>query len=138
MAVTKRNANAQTFRPRWPTRSSLSTQQVRFTYDQPTDTLFVDFYGEARPAASIPLGRGERDYLFLRIDPTSEAVVGLQIEHFLSYAVKRHPELADALDFAALVGIDQERLRQIAQIDSVRTRRASVSGLLDELLRLSA
>ena len=137
MAVTKGNANAQTFHPKWPARSSLPAQQVRFTYDRPTDTLFVDFYGEARPAASIPLDRGDRDYLFLRIEPTSQAVVGLQIEHFLSYAVARHPELADALDFAALVGIDREGLCQVTP-NSGRTKTENASVVVEKILRLAA
>ena len=136
MAVTKRNVNTQTFDPNWP--QTLSADRVRFTYDRPTDTLFVDFYGEALPAASIPLDRGDRDYLFLRIDPETDAVVGLQIEHFLSYAIHRHPELVGALELATLVGIDREHLRQIPNIDAKRTRTVDAKALLDDILRLAA
>ena len=91
MAVTKRNPSVQTFTPRWPDITSLPVEQVRFTYDRPTDTLFVDFYGEARPAASVPLDRRDRDYVYIRVDRETDAVVGLQIEHFLSYAIEQHP-----------------------------------------------
>ena len=136
MAVTKRNANLQTFDPSWP--RALSADRVRFTYDRPTDTLFVDFYGEALPAASIPLDRGDRDYLFLRIDPETDTVVGLQVEYFLSYAVHRHPELMAAIDIATLVGMDRKDLRQIPNIDAKRTRTADATALLEDILRLAA
>jgi hypothetical protein len=136
MAVTKRNANTQTFDPNWP--QALSADRVRFTYDRPTDTLFVDFYGEALPAASIPLDRGDRDYLFLRIEPETAAVVGLQVEHFLSYAVHRHPELVAALNFATLVGIDRNELRQITPFEPAPTTEEDATALVEDIFRLSA
>ena len=71
----QQNPNIQTFKPRWPDLMSLPLDQVRLTYDWPSDTLFVDFYGEARPAASVPLDRGDRDYIFARVDPETDAVV---------------------------------------------------------------
>jgi hypothetical protein len=136
MAVTKRNANTQTFDPNWP--QALSADRVRFTYDRPTDTLFVDFYGEALPAASIPLDRGDRDYLFLRIEPETAVVVGLQVEHFLSYAVHRHPELVAALNFATLVGIDRNELRQITPFEPAPTTEEDATALVEDIFRLSA
>jgi hypothetical protein len=136
MAVTKRNANTQTFDPNWP--QALSADRVRFTYDRPTDTLFVDFYGEALPAASIPLDRGDRDYLFLRIEPETAVVVGLQFEHFLSYAVHRHPELVAALNFATLVGIDRNELRQITPFEPAPTTEEDATALVEDIFRLSA
>jgi hypothetical protein len=136
MAVTKRNANIQTFDPNWP--QALSADRVRFTYDRPTDTLFVDFFGETLPAASIPLDRGDRDYLFLRIDPETDAVVGLQVEHFLSYAIRLHPELGAALKFATLVGIDRNDLRQITPIEPSPTTEEDATALVEDIFRLSA
>ena len=136
MAMTKRNANTQTFDPNWP--QALSADRVRFTYDRPTDTLFVDFYGEALPAASIPLDRGDQDYLFLRIEPETAVVVGLQVEHFLSYAVHRHPELVAALNFATLVGIDRNELRQITPFEPAPTTEEDATALVEDIFRLSA
>jgi hypothetical protein len=138
MAMTKRNAIPQAFKPTWPEPSSLSANQVRFTYDRPTDTLFVDFYGDARPAASVPLERGDRDYLFLRVDPETEEVVGLQIEHFLSYAVIQHPELAPALDVAALVDVGRDEVDRIARIRPGRRAPGNGVNLVEDLRRLSA
>ena len=111
---------------------------MRFTYDRSPDTLFVDVHGEALPAASIPLDRGDRDYLYLRIDPETDAVVGIQIEHFLSSAAHRHPELVGALELVNLVVIDREGLRQITYIVSARTEANRASILIADLFRLSA
>lgn len=138
MAMTKRNAIPQAFNPTWPDPSSLSANQVRFTYDRPTDTLFVDFYGDTRPAASVPLDRGDRDYLFLRVDPETDAVVGLQIEHFLSYAVIQLPELARALDVASLVDVGRDDIDRISRIRSGRTTIGNAVTLIEDLRRLSA
>jgi hypothetical protein len=136
VAVTNRDPNLQTLNPRWPEFNATSPAQVRFTYDRPTDTLFVDFHGEARPAASIALARGDRDYLFLRVDPETEEVVGLQIEHFLSYAVTQHPELIGALDLADLVGINRSEVEQIASIHDRRLQRRDQATVLADVLRL--
>lgn len=138
MAVTKRNANIQTFTPTWPDFASLSINQVRFTYDGPTDTLFVDFFGETRPAASVPLDRGDRDYLYMRVDPETDAIVGLQIEHFRSYAIGQHPDLAEALDIAQLVGIDRRVRDRILSSRSGRATGSVPGKLIDALQRLSA
>ncbi len=137
MAVIKQNPNIQMFKPRWPNLTSLPLDQVRLTYDQPSDTLFVDFYGEAPPAASVPLDHGDRDYLYARVDPETNAVVGLQIEHFLSYAIEQHPELADALDTATLVGISRYDLSLIPRQRSERPQTANIATLLEDVLRLS-
>lgn len=137
MAVTKRNPSVQTFTPSWPDLTSLPSDQVRLTYDRATDTLFVDFYGEARPAASIPLDRGDRDYVYARIDPETDAVVGLQIEHFLSYAIEQHPELDDALDAMTLVGIGRDDLNSITRCRSGDPREGSLATLMAALAGLS-
>jgi hypothetical protein len=138
MAMTKRNAIPQACKPTWPEPSSLSANHVRFTYDRPMDTLFVDFYGDARPAASVPLERGDRDYLFLRVDPETDAVVGLQIEHFLSYTIFQHPELALALDVASLVDVGRDDVDRITRIRSGRTAVGNAATLIKDLRRLSA
>lgn len=138
MAVTKQSTIIQSVRPRWPNVAELREGQVRFTYDRPTDTLFVDFFGGSPAAASIPLDRGDRDYLYLRIDPQTDAVVGLQIEHFLSYAIARHPELLGALEVAGLVGIDREALHGMIGISSAGARADDPVALIEDVLRLSA
>lgn len=113
MALTADTPDIQSFSPRWPTVEAIPVEQIRFAYDRPSDTLFVDFYGEARSAASIPLDRGDRDYFYLRVDVETQEVVGLQIESFLTYALRLHPELVDALRFATLEGIERDALFEL-------------------------
>ena len=134
----ERIANTEMAKPTWPEPSSLATNEMRFTYDRPTETLFVDFHGEARPATSIPLDRGDRDYLYLRVTPDTNTVVGFQIEHVLSYAIEQHPELADALDIAALVGIDRDELHRIVRVHPGRPKAGNVTTLIADFRRLSA
>ena len=121
---------------RWPDLKSLSFDQVRLTDDRPTDTLFVDFYGEARPAASVPLDRGDRDYLYARVDPKTAAAVGLQIEHFLSYAIEQHPELGIALDTSSRKGIDRDDLDRMTRGRPGRPEARDITALMETLVRL--
>ena len=137
MAVTKRPPDVQRFKPRWPDLTSVPSDQVRLTYDRPTDTLFVDFYGEARAAASVPLDRGDRDYLYVRVDPETDEVVGLQIEHFLSYAIEQHPELGSALDAMTLAGIGRDELDANTGGRSGTPRATNIATLMEALAHLS-
>ena len=97
-------SDAPRFAPKWP--ENLPPGQVRSTYDRVSDTLFVNFYGEARPASSEPVDLGGRDYVFVRVDPLTGEVVGLQIESFLAYAVKQHPDWIEALAISDLHGFN--------------------------------
>lgn len=110
-------SDAPRFAPKWP--DILPKSQFRITYDRPADTLFVDFYGEARPASSEPLDTGDRDYIFVRVDPLTDEVVGVQIEDFLAYAVKVNPNFVEPLTIAAMRGMTEqeaEDLRQWARV----------------------
>jgi hypothetical protein len=137
MAMTKNIPDIQTFAPRWPDAAARPAEQVALTYDGPSDTLFVDFYGTARPAASVALELGDRDYYYLRVDAETDKVVGLQIESFLSYAVQRHPRLVEALDFANLKYIDPEVETNLTKrLGDANHRRADRAAVIDELVRL--
>lgn len=98
----------RTFRPRWPERETVDPERVGFTYDRPSDTLFVDFLGRPRPAVSVPenVGLGEVD-VYLRVEPVSEEVVGLQIEGVLA-ATDRPAWLHDALVVANVAEADTD------------------------------
>ncbi|MCC6313918.1 MAG: hypothetical protein IT337_07875 [Thermomicrobiales bacterium] len=86
---------------------------LRFEYDRPSDTMYVDFYGKALPAVSVPVDRGDRDYLYLRVDPETKRVVGLQIEAFLAYATKQEPYLLAAAFLAQLRGFTDIEIAQL-------------------------
>ena len=61
------------------------------SFDDKQDTLFIRS-GEPRPAVSFDLD-GE---IWLRVDPTSGDIVGLEIDDFESIFLKKHPELSKA------------------------------------------
>lgn len=127
------------FRPTWPAIERLPEQQIRFSYDRPTDTLFVDFYGRARPASSEPLDVGDRDYLFVRVDPLTQEVVGLQIEEFLAYAVDRHPAFVAALAIADLDDLDAAEAAELRRWARERARHSvDAHALIASVERLSA
>jgi hypothetical protein len=131
MAVTQ---PTRTFQPRWPDPATVDPERVRFTYWAEVDTLHVDFADTEHPAVAVPvdLGDGDRDYLFLKLDPVTEAVVGLQVEDILSYAVGRNPGLLDVLDLADLHGISLAEVAEARRRVAARTRRAAVRSIFDQ------
>lgn len=59
-------------------------------YDKDTDILFIHTE-EDRPAISIDC---DGDY-WIRIDPDSGEILGIEIENFKSVFLKKHPELLE-------------------------------------------
>ncbi len=119
----------RTFHPHWPDRTAVDLDRVTFSYWHEIDTLMVDFTGENPPAVSVPLDLGgDRDYVYLRLHPTTEDVLGLQIEDFLGYAVERHPSLIDTLDLAALHGISRPEINCVRREMALDVRRRAVVG----------
>ena len=132
-------SDAWTVHPIWPERGDLRQDQLRFVYDRLADTLYVDFDGHARPAVSVPLDQGDRDYLYLRVDPETHRVVGLHIEAFLAYAVAQHPEFIEALEIAELRGFDDLEAAELQRRAREQAReRADAVALIAAVERLSA
>lgn len=96
----------------WPQPSEIDIEPVVFSYDRVSDTLFIHFYGRGRDAVSNLAG----DYWYVLVDPATSAVVGLQIEDFLSRAVVDVPPLIRILDLSELRGITP------AEVSRVRNR----------------
>ena len=143
MAVTELEPDIMTFEPKRQEYEDLARLvrlgQVRWVYDGLSDTMMVQFYDPNRPAASVPLDRGDRDYLYLRVDVETQEVVGFQVEHFLAYAVGQTPGLIGALDFADLHGITVEEVEEIkrrAQPEGVQSMDAAAA--LGSLARMAA
>lgn len=68
-------------------------------YDRIADTLVVGLCGLDRPTVGIVFG----DYDLLRVDPATDEVVGVEVEHFVKAAIYAHPEFLDVLqDIAGL------------------------------------
>ena len=115
---------ARAFEPRLPDLKDLRMDRLRCVYERAIDTMFVDFYGRPRPASSEPLDTGDRDYIFVRIDPKPEEVVGLQIEDFLSYAVVRNPVFLELLGIAELRGVGEPEASELRHRGLMQSRAA--------------
>ena len=86
-------------------------RHVVFNYDRDSDTLLLYLFGKERPAVAA----GGSDYVYALIDPDSEEFLGVQVEDFLSRAVKDRPNLIDVLDVAQLQGMTIADVRQARQ-----------------------
>ncbi len=102
------------FHPKLPVQVDLSS--LNFAYDRLSDTLLVTFGdGTLRPGVSIPLS----DFEYLRVDTETEAIIGVQIEDFLDYAVY---ENGSYLDFAEFAGSEDRVLARIRRAVEDRRR----------------
>lgn len=72
-------STARSFRPRIPGHGAFDPIAATYSYDRSSDTLMIHFLGGPRPAVCLDAG----PHLYLRVDPHSKEIVGLQIEHFL-------------------------------------------------------
>ena len=139
MAVDHQDTQLRTFHPRWPVRSAIDPERVRFSYWQEVDTLMVDFTGRNSPAISVPLDLDrEHDYLYLRLDPVTEEVVGLQIEDFLNFTIHRHSDFLDMLDLATLHGITPAEIAEFRRnLAPSARKRAAVDTVFDQFAPIS-
>jgi hypothetical protein len=70
-----------------PDPSNIDSNAVRFHYDEPSDTLVVHFFDEARPAFTLDASDVENP----RVELDTNRIVGLQIDAFLSHAIRVDP-----------------------------------------------
>jgi hypothetical protein len=80
---------------------TLDPKNVFVSYDRDSDTLILDLFGQGRSSISVPVN----EYLYAMVDPRTEMIIGGQIEHFLSHAVKDQPEMSVFLSVAERRGI---------------------------------
>lgn len=79
-----------------------------FEYDLDTDTLALHLFGPPRPAKVLHT-RGLADLL---IDPTTQLIVGYQIEGYLTHAVHRDPSLLTYAEYAGIAPAVVAAVRQ--------------------------
>jgi hypothetical protein len=103
------------FLPKAPPVESLDPAKLVCTYDAVSDTFLFHLYGPGRPGVSIPTS----DFEYLRLDPTTEEVIGFQVEDFLARAVYADPTY---LDLAELANIDPEQIAAIRRTIESRRR----------------
>ncbi len=114
------------FSPKPPTHFDPASVIVR--YDDESDTLLIHLHGLGRPAVSVPVVNDRPTNEYFRLDPESEAIVGMQIEAFLEETIYQNPiSNAIYLTFAELAGIDAARLAQVRE-EMARRRSAMDAG----------
>ncbi len=96
MAVSERN-------PLLPDFDRLDLSRVAYAYDRESDSLVIHLYGRGRPATVYQTVGG----VDLRLDPETDAIIGAQIEGYLTFAVLRQPYL---LNLARAAGIGWEEI----------------------------
>lgn len=113
------------YEPKWPSANELNPDQVVFKYDREMDTMFVHFRGLSQPGISVLLD----DHRYVRLDPTTHEVIGLQFEHFLSRARSVNPAY---LFLARAAGLSQEEINAIEQgWSQQQLRRRALDWILD-------
>lgn len=88
----------RSFHPRWPTRG-IDPCQAWVDYYPPADEVLV-YFDRPVPAVSVPIDTPDRDYVYLRVDEETEAIVGIQVESFITWVTSLHPRwkpLADPI-----------------------------------------
>jgi len=114
----------------WPPDEMLDPDGFDVSYDRLSDELLVYFSGRDFPAASFPVS-DDADHIYLLGDVETGRVVGLHVEGFLAYAVKRLPPLIDLLDIADLRGITPAEVAEVRRGLMVGDRRrATLAALL--------
>lgn len=92
MAVTDAGRGAPPWSvPHWPIEPA-PDRKLRAYYNPPADELVVRFVGGANPVVTVAIGTPERDYAHLLVDAKSGAVVGVQVDDLLAWAVCEHPQ----------------------------------------------
>ena len=109
--------------PKLPDLASVNWRDAEIDYDREADTFTLYIFGRQRPSA---LHHGT-DLVDMLVDPTTEEVVGFQIDGYLTHAVYRQPNL---LEHADLAGIPIEEIEQIR-------RRIARTGQDDEQRKLA-
>jgi hypothetical protein len=84
---------------RWPDPVTLDWDAVALAYDEPLDTLFVDFRGGPEAAINVPLDPPDSEigYIDARVVIPNRQVVGVEIAGFVSLVVDLHPAWRDLL-----------------------------------------
>jgi hypothetical protein len=142
VALTEPSTAVRSPSPKWPPITDALLEQATLIYDVTVDTMMVNLFGRPLPAFSMPLDAGDIDVFYLRLDAETDAVVGLQIEGFVSLLVPAHPEYGALLDRANLLSLstyDVARLRRrVLGAHRTASRRPAAEETLRSLVRAVA
>ena len=114
---------------RWSNTSTIDLDRVALEYDNATDTLFVDFFGEPLPGVNVPLDTGDIGFISARLSTATREVVGIEIEGFLRYAIDRLPGWRVLAEFVGLgsVADDTSSNRRSKQV-----RRIAIAAVIQQ------
>ena len=128
------------FRPDLDALARLSPAEIVVSYDRRSDTLMVHFGARGRAAVSVPSPKPlARDFVFLRFDPATGELVGVQIEDFLDLYLPANPKAAILIERAELRGITEAEV-----VAELRRLRPDVGGgpsseeVIEQLVLLAA
>lgn len=120
------------YTPILPTLGDIDPSKLVVSYNDAADTLYVHFFKRGQPAVSVDVN----EFLYLRVDAITHRVVGLQVEGYLIYVVRKHPEWLQLAEFAGIPAEEIEKAR--AAIDIDRRREAVVMPILKQLQLLAS
>ena len=84
----------------------INPEDLHVEYDRFGDTLILSFTPEPRATVGVVM----KDYALLRVDPRTNEITGLELEHFTKAAVFAYPIFAALLP---LVDVPERKRRQI-------------------------
>ncbi len=109
-----------------PDVTALDPEQVVVRYDEPSDTLFVHFFGTGVPGVSVQVD----EHVFVRLDESEQKIIGLQIESYLHSATLARPDLLALATFADLSSDTVKRWRQ--RTETERARLGAINAVVQD------
>jgi hypothetical protein len=115
---------------RLPTPDEVDLATAKLSYDRDSDMLLIHFTDRGRSGVVDYVS----DLLAVLVDVETEAVVGLQVEDFLSKVVPADPDRLDLLEIAELRGITSHEVAALRKNTTVGDRkRSAVASLMRRL-----
>jgi hypothetical protein len=137
MVATRYVTPTRTFDLKFSFAESGDIDSARLDYDAHSDTLVFSFTSDDRPTVGISMGTMS-GYWLARVDPETEEVVGMEIEHFAKAAVYENPELFAIVEAIGIpqreVGRIRRRLQREVGTPPDTSRAATKRGLVEQLL----
>ncbi len=109
MVPTRYVTPTRTFDLKFTVAESVDIESGSLIYDARSDTLVFSFTGDDRPTVGISMS-SMSGYWMARVDPETDEVVGMEIEHFAKAAVYERPELFAIVES---VGVPQREVKRI-------------------------
>jgi len=103
-------------------------------YDRFSGTLVFAFTRDQVPSVGVALS----DFLLLRVDPSTEEIVGVEVEHFDKAAVYQHPKLFGAVQWVDIPAREIDHMRKRLDIPNNRAPETNLAALKRGLMHVMA